>query len=159
MIARKIRELLKLKLSIMLLSSLVLMAIIYLLLGAKGIEELIAGYNGNFQTPNLLHYSILFVIAIILWFFYYFFNYRNKEFLKKLSYELFNTCINLLRIASGVFISFTILHLCVDGWHKNLSLIICYGLIAFSEVTFFSYIRDYWFFKDNRNDTKFLGRS
>lgn len=82
MIARKIHELLKLELSIMLLSSLVLMALTYLLVGSKGIEELIAGYNGNFQTPNLLHYSILFVIAIILWFFYYFFNYRNKEFLK-----------------------------------------------------------------------------
>ena len=49
MIARKIRELLKLELSIMLLSSLVLMALTYLLVGSKGIEELIAGYNGNFQ--------------------------------------------------------------------------------------------------------------
>ncbi|WP_034588223.1 hypothetical protein [Acinetobacter sp. HR7] len=147
------KQIFLLELVISILSTFFLMGLTFLYSRSEGLVELINGYNDQFKTPNLMNLLILLFIGLITWIFYYFFNFKHKIFLKKLSVELFNICINLLRLASGIMFSFIILHLLVEGYSEKLPRIFLFGFLALVEVTCFSYFKDYYFFKEKSSYT------
>ena len=75
---------------------------------------------------------------------------KHKILLKKLSLGLFDICINLLRLACGIMISFVFLHLLVDGYNHKLLNFTFFGLLALIEVVVFSYFKDYLLFKNTK---------
>lgn len=131
-------------------STFILMIITYISTGGSGILKLINGYGDQFKTPNILNLIILFIIGLVSWFFFYFFNLKHKILLKKLSLGLFDICINLLRLACGIMISFVFLHLLVDGYNHKLLNFTFFGLLALIEVVVFSYFKDYLLFKNTK---------
>ena len=147
---KKIINILTLEFFISFLSTFILMIITYISTGGTGLLKLFSGYGDQFKTPNILNLIILLIIGLVSLFFFYFFNLKHKILLQKLSLGLFDICINLLRLACGMMISFVFLHLYVDGYNYKLLNFTFFGLLALIEVVVFSYFRDYLLFKNTK---------
>ena len=140
---KKFLKFLYIELVLGVLSTFVLMLVTFNLDGVKGLTHLIQGYNDQFHKANYWNIIILLMIGFMLWVLSYFFNFRSKNHLKIIAQNLFDVGVNLLRVAGGLLISFTFLHIWVDGFDTRLIHFGLIGLVALSESALGSMFKDY----------------
>jgi len=129
---------------------LTLMLLTYFLNGEKGIEKLIDGYISTTENTNLWNLLIILIIGTIFWFISYFCNIKSKYILQEVSQGFLDMGINILRLGTGVLLSFSILYFFVNEFNKGLLLFILVGMCTLVESTFFSLLKSLIFTKKSR---------
>lgn len=129
---------------------LTLMLLTYFLNGEKGIEKLIDGYISTTENTNLWNLLIILAIGTILWFISYFCNIKSKYILQEVSQGFLDMGINILRLGTGVLLSFSILYFFVNEFNRGLVLFILVGMCTLAESTFFSWLKSLIFTKKSR---------
>ncbi|WP_417644005.1 hypothetical protein [Acinetobacter baumannii] len=116
---------------------LTLMLLTYFLNGEKGIEKLIDGYISATESTNLWNLLIILITGTIFWFISYFCNIKSKYILQEVSQGFLDMGINILRLGTGVLLSFSILYFFVNEFNRGLVLFILVGMCTLVESTFF----------------------
>ncbi|CAA0150538.1 Uncharacterised protein [Acinetobacter baumannii] len=140
------------------ISEVIIISIIYVIImvttyvseGVQGVDKLVNSLNDQFSLTAIIATIINFIIGVILWIFYRYFNFAFKSTLMWVSEGLLDTFTSLFRLSGGILIAFTLIYLIEVGYEHILLVFLIYGLISVYNSSFLVFFKRKMYQKPDR---------
>ncbi|MND22105.1 hypothetical protein D3C80_124780 [compost metagenome] len=135
---------------IILIIYIVIMVTTYILEGVQGVDKLVNSLNDQFGLTAIIATIINFLIGVVFWIFYRYFNFAFKGTLMGVSEGLLDTFTSLFRVSGGILIAFTFIYFFEVGYEHILLVFLIYGLISVYNSSFLVFFKRKMYQKPDR---------